>query len=186
MAPKTILALDPSSTCTGYAVLDFSGRLIEGGILRPTSARLDPATRISQMCADLRALLNLTRPKAIVIEWTSGHVGGRRHHGHGSGLAIYGVALGSLWQTAVGWAQGLGIEVIRILENTWTRGIPKVERSARVRMLYPSYNPAADPGGDLADAVGIAVFYLELRRHGLQVDRPEISAGCDRQGDRPW
>jgi Holliday junction resolvasome RuvABC endonuclease subunit len=154
----TLLALDPSSTRTGYAV--FAGELVDAGLLTPRPRKLDFVPRIHQMAADVRGLIEQYLPEKIVIEITSGHVG-HRHKGHGAGLSVYGMAVGYL--LAVVEASGRSVSAIE--ENVWTRGVPKTKRTAMIAAMYRrQYNPANDPGGDVADAIGLGRFFLAERK----------------------
>lgn len=169
----TILSLDPSSTCTGWALMDRSARLLQGGLLTPDKLKTDPQFRIAAMCRDLRQLLDELQPEMILIEWPSGHVGTKRHHGGGAGLSIYGAACGGLWQVCEHWLRSLppeqqnDREVELILENDWTRGVPKVDRVAGVASRFSEYSIEQDPGGDLADAIGLGVWFLTEYRARL-------------------
>lgn len=165
-----ILAIDPSSSMTGYAVLNEQERLLEAGLLKPNKQRDPPAERIAAMCGDLWTLLDHTEPAAVVIEWTSGHVGQKRHQGGGAGLSVYGIAIGAIWQTAVHWAAShpkrkTRIELIN--ENDWTGGKPKPERTGMIARLYPQYELASDPGGDVADAIGLGRWWICEKRFKL-------------------
>ena len=171
--PCILLSLDPSSTVTGWAALSFGGRLLEGGLLKPNKKGIEPAARIDQMCKDLLVLLNEVSPSEVVLEWPSGHTG-RRHHGHGSGLSTYGIAVGAIWRTCVGWATDRHVSVHLVSENLWTAGQSKTRRAAGVRLFYEQYNPDKDPGLDLADAIGLALYFLGFRRHGLWVGTPDL------------
>ena len=169
MPQRTILALDPSSTRTGYALLSEQEKLLEAGFLSPRK-RTDPAAeRIAAMVEDLMGLLHTLEPAAVVIEWTTGKVGRRRHHGGGAGLAVYGVSLGALWQAACFYARmaGVGVRVELVAENEWTDGRPKAERTAAIARLYPQYQAERDPGGDMADAIGLGRWWI--RRHRFKL-----------------
>lgn len=168
---NTILALDPSSTVTGWALLDLGGRILQGGLLKPDKIRSEPQFRILRMADDLQQLLNEFEPGTIVVEITSGKVGINRHKGAGSGLGVYGMAVGFLWAVVVFWLQGLPAEqgrteIILVKENDWTRGVPKSDRIAAVAAEFPQYDAARDPGGDLADAISLGQWYLKEYRAG--------------------
>jgi len=85
----TILSIDPSSTQTGWALLDREERLFQAGILTPDKQRSEPQFRIAAMCRDLRQLLDEIEPAVILIEITSGKVGHNRHGGSGAGLGVW-------------------------------------------------------------------------------------------------
>jgi len=167
---RTILALDPSSTRTGYALLDEQEKLLEAGFLSPRKRTDPPAERIAAMVEDLLGLLHTLEPAAVVIEWTTGKVGRRRHHGAGAGLAVYGAALGALWQAACFHARQAGGRVELAVENEWTDGRPKAERAAAIARLYPQYQAERDPGGDMADAIGLGGWWIRRHRFKLLSD----------------
>lgn len=148
-----ILSIDPSSSCTGYAV--FDGRsLIECGTFKPKPS--DTANvRIEAMAQDLRDTIAEHAPLVLLIEDTSGKVG-RRHKGGGAGLAIYGKSIGYMLATARATP---GLRVITVLENEWTRGVSKDTRTARLAGLR-GYDAGQDPGGDAADAIGLALWWI--------------------------
>lgn len=155
----SILALDPSSTATGYAVMRDDGTLADAGLLKPDRTRDDANTRIAAMHRALMDVLREHRPTCVVVEDTSGKVGAR-HRGAGAGLAIHGKAVG-YFMAAV---KAAGYVPEMILENVWTRGTPKAKRQARVALAYRSYRPAEDPGGDTADAIGLAEWWRTMAR----------------------
>ena len=160
----TVLALDPSSTCVGYAVLDGPRSLLDAGRLTPARQRDDANARIRSMGADLRRLLAEHPAAAVVVEDTSGKVArhGRGRGMNGAGLAVYGKALGYLW--AVVEVQ-LGRPPELVLENVWTRGVAKAARQRVVAMEYQSYAADRDPGGDVADAIALGRWWLVEGQH---------------------
>jgi len=114
------------------------------------------------MSRDLRELLDELQPATILIEWTKGKVGERRHQGRGAGLAVYGGGMGYATATADSWAAD-GCQVVGILENDWTRGVKKETRQLAVASMFDDYRASQDPGGDMADAIGMAVWWLKQR-----------------------
>lgn len=180
-----VLGLDPSSTIVGYAFkeceqgVNYPGKpgekfissvLIEAGLIRPDMKRVgEPQSfwRICTMREYLRGLLDEKRPKIILIEWTKGKVGRRRHRGDGAGLAVYGCGVGAIATECMHWAIYNGCQVVPILENQWTRGVPKADRAAAIASEYPQYDPTTDPGGDIADAIGIVDWWLKEQEMNL-------------------
>jgi len=160
---KTILGIDPSSTAAGCALLDEGGRLLDAWIIKPAKISAAPQFRIDSICGDIAELLGVVSPDIIVIEWTVGKVGLRRHKGQGAGLAIYGAAVGAVWQAVKNWARGKICEIVLIPENEWTRGVSKGQRTARISSTYPGYDLDADKGGDVADAIGIVEYFLRRK-----------------------
>jgi hypothetical protein len=160
---NTILSLDPSSTVCGYAVLRRDKRLMMHGLITPACRSDGSYDRVMGMADDLGSLLDEVRPGVVLVEWTKGKVG-RRHGGLGAGLAVYGCGVGGLAREAYRWCRGhAGSELVPVLENDWTRGQSKEARTLAVAGLYPQYRPGDDPGGDAADAIGLAVWWLRER-----------------------
>jgi len=177
---ERIFSLDPGSKQSGWAVLAYPGEaLLDAGLLLPARTRDNPAARLTAMKQDLVPLLNQHVPSVIVIEWTSGKVVQSRHGGGGAGLPIYGVAVGALWQVCEYWAAtraefGAKCEIVLIPENEWTQGRPKIRRQIGgkaalsrvdiIQHLYREYEPEKDPGGDVADAIGVNLWYQRKYR----------------------
>lgn len=160
-----IFAIDPGSLKTGWAVLNSHEQLLAGGLILPDKIHIDSEFRIASMCRELWRLLDEWQPKILVIEYGSGKINPRRHHGKGSGLQVHGISIGSLWREAIGWKRSMPVEqqlevkIVLVKENDWTRGVPKRERAVAIAGMFSEYNTADDPSLDLADAIGLAVFY---------------------------
>jgi hypothetical protein len=155
-----ILSIDPSSTCVGYAMFDESGTLLGSGRLMPDKKNDVAMDRIAGLVSELSALWHEHRPRHCVIEVTSGKVA-RRLGGCGAGLATYGMAVGACWQmlrSLVGPQN-----VTAVYENEWTRGVPKSQRLQLLRIIFPGYDPATDPGGDAGDAIMLGEWWFEQK-----------------------
>lgn len=176
---QTIFSIDPGSQRSGWAVMTGEEKLVEAGLLLPERTRDGAEKRLQAMMQDLVRLLVQYQPDVVVLEWTSGKVITSRHGGGGAGLAIYGIAIGALWAVCLQWAQvsragGRTCEVVCISENEWTHGRPKTRRRiggkavpSRVDLIqhrFPAYVPEKDPGGDVADAIGLALWYLHKHK----------------------
>jgi hypothetical protein len=83
-------------------------------------------------------------------------------------LAIYGMAVGELCRAAK-WAHladdtiPVPPRVYCVDERTWTRGVPKAKRQRRIMAEFPQYAAliaARDCGGDVSDAIGIALWWF--------------------------
>lgn len=162
--PATLLALDPSSKCCGYAVFR-DGKLAEHGRLTPRRSRDDANSRIVAMLSELEDLLNENPGAHIVCEDTSGKVGRRRHGGGGAGLAVHGKAVGAFWHACLSHGAKHSAPVFMVLENDWTASTPKATRTARIAAAYKQYDPKQDPGGDAADAIGLGTWWLMIGQH---------------------
>jgi len=170
MNDKLILSIDPGSLRTGWALMRKPEQLVKAGLLLPDKQAAPSELRIDAMCRGLWTLLNYWQPKTILIEWTSGKVGKRHGSGGGAGLAVHGAATGALYRECVAWLRWqppqnqLETKVQVVRENVWTRGVPKKERAAAVAATFREYKPEQDPGGDIADAIGISIFYMREQR----------------------
>jgi Holliday junction resolvasome RuvABC endonuclease subunit len=162
-----IFSLDPGSIRSGFSVMKPPDQLIEAALLLPDKKAMGSEFRINTMCQDLWQLLDKHQPTIIIVEWTSGKLNQRRHRGSGQGLGVHGAAKGALWREAIAWRRSLpaeqqiGVKVIVVRENDWTNGVPKLNRQAAIAVLFPQYRVEQDSGGDIADAIGLAVWYLK-------------------------
>ena len=160
-----VFAIDPGSVRTGWAVLSPPQELVEAGLLLPDKRAAGCEFRINTMCQDLWQLLDKHRPKTILLEWVSGKINPRRHKSQGQGLQVHGAATGSLWRECLAWRRSLEVEqaiqikIVLILENTWTRGVNKKDRQIAIADLFPAYRIEQDSGADIADAIGLGIWY---------------------------
>lgn len=173
-----LLALDPSSSCIGYAVLAGlePGQLIDAGRIKPSDraeaiAHLSPVERVwmgqlelhsqrrvESMLPDVAELLGREGLQVIAIEMPSGYIGTGARQGARGALTTYGMATGRVFEYC---RQHAGVPTIPVTERQWTRGAGgKDNRAACLRGLYPAFAAAADAGkdkgGDMADAIGLA------------------------------
>lgn len=168
-----LLCIDPSSTRTGYAVFELPApaALLDAGYLTPSPRNIPAIERIFAMQNDLRELIHEVKPRRMVIEITSGHVG-RRHQGHGAGLAVYGMAVGVLLaECRAATVINVNVPVTTVEENDWTLGVPKKRRQVQVAMMFPQYREAMsrDDGADVADAIGLGLWWFDRGRLRTEV-----------------
>lgn len=167
------LFVDPSSTDTGWCVArgleDFRCEIVSAGAIDvPPIVRRAPALlRIDHQLKRIVELLNAYKPIRYVVETTTGKVNRGRHRGGGAGLATYGMAVGALWCAGLMWRPdedeaGGKLTVVPVPENVWTQGQGKLFHVKVAQRHYPGYNPAADEGFNIADAVALAVWYHEV------------------------
>lgn len=167
---RLILGIDPSSTRTGYALLESGGapRIIEAGYLTGRKTTDNAMQRILGMRASLIELIatnNLTTLTAdrhprvqAVVEIPSGKVGsGQRRGASASAMAIYGMAVGMILITCIDL---LASNVVAIDERTWTGRVSKLVRQRHVAAEFPGYREIMrnDGGADVADAIGLALW----------------------------
>jgi len=161
-----ILSIDPGSLRTGWALMKPPEHLVKAGLLLPNKQTAPSEFRIDAMCRSLWTILNYYQSKIILVEWTSGKVGKRHGSGGGAGLAVHGAATGALWREVVAWIRyrppqiQLETDIVLIRENEWTRGVPKQDRAFSIAAMFPEYKIEDDPGCDIADAIGLAVWYM--------------------------
>ena len=162
-ARVTLLSLDPASIITGYAVMtgEGSSNLVEAGRLKAPTKGSEPLVRIRAIAQDLRELIVEMSPTHAVVEITRGKVNRNRHHGGGAGLGIYGMAVGYLLRVV---ESGVA-SVSAVEENEWTGKVPKDDRTERLSLEYPDWAAAmlADEGGDVADAIGLGLWWFRQR-----------------------
>lgn len=154
-----LLALDPSSTRTGWAVLD-GGEVVEAGALSVPSKKGEPAAErcIRMMRAVQGLLLEWVGVDSCVIEIPSGKVNHARNQGGGSGLSVYGFAVGMIYAAVV---EADGVSSAAYTAEQWTRGITKEKRKRIAARYYPAYLGMKDAGGDIADAISLGVWFLK-------------------------
>ena len=166
----TLLAIDPSSTCTGYALMSDSMTILDAGLFKPQpeAKATEPAImRVVAMTKDLRELLLDCWPDAVLVEMPHGHdkSGAKR-------LANYGLAPGAMyWEVCSYVAARLKadpkqeIEALAINAEDWTGGVPKFKRQQNICLAFPHrYDPETDKGGDIADAIGLAVWWFRQQK----------------------
>lgn len=182
---RQVVTIDPSSTAVGWARFTGTGHkftVVEAGVLRPERSGRGAIWRVQSLLKQFRNLVfEWASSIHYVIEVPSGKVGTGQRRGAASSLAIYGFAAGAIWGACVFFEDG----VEAITERQWTRGMPKGKRTALLRLWCPFYDAQAsiDPGGDMADAIGIG-FYWErmqninrmLREQGLKQRRKKHAA----------
>ena len=163
------MSLDPSSTRSGYCIMNRSERILEAGILSGKK-QASPEIRIAVMAKDLMDLLHHWQPGAVIIESTSGKVNRRRHFGRGAGLSILGLSIGRLWGQVEAWKLTFAPEeqsqlrIVLVRENKWIAGRSKKARQQAVALAYPEYDSSKDSGADASDAISLALWYLQELR----------------------
>ena len=160
-----IIGVDPSTTCTGVAVLDGPPPVIvTAERLRSRAGGQEPLAylrRTVALCADLVEIINEHEPSRAVIEMPHGKAHGRMGRINMASLAIYGVACGALWyvlEAHVKKVRAASVGEIRM---------SKQQRQQVVMAVFPQYQPRADPGMDVSDALWLALRELEREsEHG--------------------
>jgi Holliday junction resolvasome RuvABC endonuclease subunit len=164
--PVILLALDPSSTCTGYAVWR-AGELHAAGLLRPP-AKLPAEQRVWKMIQDLITISKENRPTHAVIEIPDAHIARRCKQWGGAGMALYGMAAGMLYVMTCTLLDCRNpnreylaeSRVTPVRASEWTGGSRKRLRQRLVAAELPQYDAAADRGADAADAIALGRWWM--------------------------
>jgi Holliday junction resolvasome RuvABC endonuclease subunit len=182
-----VLALDSASRVCGYAVLTglAPADLVDAGLLKASTAKrvtadcpgwlqthlrrpeLQAVHRCLSLADDAIALVEEHAPTRIVCEIPSGKAGkGSKAQTSGGALATLGLAGGMVYQAIRGrWPQ----LTAPVTERQWAhsglgggRG-SKSRGQADVAALYGfvGYDPARDPGADVADAIALARWWIQ-------------------------
>lgn len=182
-----IIAFDPASGVTGFAVIDVdpamnkpklidAGRLIGSEDPVPhavpclnqlrNSKSMAADRRTQSITGDVWKVLTEYMPRWIIVEISSGNAGTGSKRGAKSSLAVYGQAVGAVRQTCEWWdaRNGDGVSVIPVTERLWTiyRG-DKFKAQLRCRALFPNYDYRKDKGADVADSIGLALWLMYWR-----------------------
>jgi len=155
-----VLGVDPSSTCTGVAIVEWPlKRPFLVAAERLTGKGTGPlgyVRRVEQMADALADVIAEFAPDRAVVEMPHG----RRHRRMGNtnmaSLAIYGVAAG--WLYGVVARRVAHVRPISVADLRTT----KAERQKAVLGLFPSHRWDRDRGGDVADATFLALSELEI------------------------
>lgn len=146
-----MLAIDPASKKTGYAVLESlePAGLLEAGLLVPSSSKrvcagsaeagladvaawfaageLAACRRVVELLEDVRGLVEAVEPGRVVIEVPSGKVGTGARRGASGSLTTYGMAAGAVWACCRALGTGglkpgpPGYGVVPVTERMWTK-----------------------------------------------------------------
>lgn len=163
-ADAVLMAIDCSSTAIGWAV--YRRRVLMAASLARSPASWDSIRRIRANTAEVLEAAAERGVTHAILEWQSPWRAARLRNANG--LAVLGQAQGYL--LAAIEREFRQIKVDLVSEREWTRvgGWPasKQSRAARVRLLVPEYreavgaNPSIDPGLDIADSLGLALWRL--------------------------
>lgn len=144
-AKSMILAIDPSTTRTGYAIMDRDRAVHDGGFFLPNRTNESAIDRANSMCEDLAELLNETEFEAIVVEVPTAEAHHKKDR-FGKGLTTYGIGVGMIVRTIL--SSGQADRLAAVDPATWTGGDSKIERAQCVAISYAQYREVAeqDPG----------------------------------------
>lgn len=149
-----ILAIDPSSSCSGWAVFDAAGQIVGHGRIKPKRGDTPPA-RVSVMIFELSQIARQHGVELVVIEEPapSSKVGFTS--------IPYVTSYGRIYE-----AMRTAYQVETVPASRWTRGRRKPARAAYVKAAVPTYTGKGDSGMDEADAIGLGLWWTAKRRLG--------------------
>jgi hypothetical protein len=169
---NTIVAFDPSLSCTGYAVLMADGeRLEDAGIIRADDEQADQYTRAKSITEQALDVLEKYAKgaggacpiAAVAIEAPRTNGAGMRGKRSTAHLPGYGMVVGTLTYGVDLLRSGYGFELMRPSATEWTRGFPPTNgdqhKERRVALVCHMFNLEADAlgpktiAGNVADAV---------------------------------
>lgn len=158
---RRILALDPATKATGYAVGGWTGSVLEAGVIRGRS-RDNACDRVRTMTRELQQIIAALGPfYAVGIEVPAKKPPGRIKAA--ANQATYGYAVGAIAATT--WLALPRTPIYQPRSDQW-KNIPKPQHVQRVAIMVPSYRPEHDAGGDIADAIGIMWWTIRAIREG--------------------
>jgi hypothetical protein len=148
-----MLALDTSSQAIGWATMDHEGKLMDWGLI--TRSNPDVMKRIDWMADQVRTLVAIHQPSLVVMEIAGKGVSNPRT---ARGLPTLCHAQGAVREAI----RRMVRSIVVVSGADWTGKIPKDIRAAQVREARPEIAGTRDPGDDIADAVGIGLWWLKL------------------------
>ena len=171
-----ILSLDPSSECTGYAMLGADRGIIESGTIRPDARDKTPAARVLTIGREVGALVKRLSPGVVVVETPFATPrGGPKARRSAMTLPTYGMAVGAALAAVDGWrlTHDPAPVLVTVPADAWSRGLAgtrddehKVKRVQAVVYLYGIAPEALGPktlAGNVADAILMARWALDAR-----------------------
>lgn len=149
-----LIAIDPSSTTTGWAVFHDGSLLAFGAVKRHKDAA-DPWIGSLEMAGQLVRPLKDYLPDKAIIEIP--RVVGKMP---GSSVTTYAAAVGMVYATACHHVGMLGVSIVSPAE--WMRHTTrdKKARQRQVAAQFGRYDPATDRGMDVSDAIAIGQWFI--------------------------
>jgi hypothetical protein len=186
----TVLALDPSSSCCGFALarvdVDRPGnpRYMEAGRFLPRRVKDDAFERIDAICESLSSEMSWCWihdegslcPDVAVIEAPKKPQARQGSRSVGS-MWTYGIAVGSIIRTV----RAHGLPVALLDPADWAKGISKDHRPALAKSLCREYEPKSDPGADMADAIVMLRWWAMARMGAWIKATAEEAEGAEKK-----
>ena len=179
-----LLALDPSSSAIGYAVMRGPDTMIEAGVMRPDKATAKFAMRrISDLVDQVHDVIGRHFPWTIVVEMPGRQASKGKGKSAGASLMIYAWACGAVWQVCRTYALHANEEaytspsfsstppctVVEAYSNVWSTE-RKEKRQLLVIDRFPRYGCDEDPGMDCSDAINLGWWWYDQQRTAAMID----------------
>ena len=172
-----ILALDPSSECTGYAMLGADRGIIESGTIRPDARDKTPVARILTIGREVGALVKRLSPGVVVVEtpFATPRGGPKKVKRSPVTLPTYGMVVGMVIGEVDVWrlTHDPAPVLVTVPSDAWSKGLGstwddehKTKRVRAVAYLYGIAPEALGPktlAGNVADAILMARWALDAR-----------------------
>lgn len=165
-SPITIMAIDPSMTMSGYAVLRRSDSItvVDAGVLRPEGT--DRINKIHSMVIEAKCLAAEYSPTRIIVELPMEFViAARRGKRSAAHLPWYGVAIGAF---LVSFPRDI---VVGVTATAWGTVYPTIDKmkTGRIMAVRARYGQHLDLGaptvaGNVADAIMMGTWWLDRLR----------------------
>jgi Holliday junction resolvasome RuvABC endonuclease subunit len=168
-ATLTVLALDPSSACCGYALAEVDphrgvvSAWAEIGRFTPDRSKDEWPERVNAICREVRDAVNQWGSLDVCVIEVPKKPQQRQKNKNPAGMWVYGIAVGSIMQTVA--AMGVAIEMVDPAD--WAKGRGDKENHKRQAAgCCPLYDAEGvkDPGGDIADAALILHWWAARER----------------------
>ena len=172
----TCLGIDPSLTCTGYALVESFGvsppRIVMAGTIKPKKGHL--AQRVIEISEDVRSLIRTTEPHMVVVELPFATARGGPHAKRSDlTLPNMGMCIGAVLYVAHDWCFNSSRSLVCTPSDEWTRGMKmgkqdehktgRVRAAAYLFNMTPEEFGAKTVAGNVADAALMAEW--ALRNH---------------------
>ncbi|NCY03089.1 MAG: crossover junction endodeoxyribonuclease RuvC [Planctomycetia bacterium] len=168
--PCRIVGFDPGLNTTGYGIVEWTGRLlrlVEAGTVRPRSDTLE--TRLAEIHAGVREVLDAFRPQAVAIEQIFVHARFPKTAilmGHARGVLCLAAS-----QAGLAVHHYLPTRVKSTLTGNGHAGKEQMQMAVQRELALASRPEPADAADALA--IALADYHLRLRplHAGTLVDR---------------
>lgn len=154
-----ILAIDPGTNATGFAVLEERGGEIvplEHGVIR-NPARAEAAVKLGRIQAAIEAILIRHRPTAVVLEEVFYHVNIRAALRLGE---VRGACLAAAARSSVPVRSYAARRVKKAVAGSGSAGKSQIQKMVQTLLRLP--DPPPPP--DAADALALGITYFQDRR----------------------